>query len=113
MVINTIMHILEEIPREKLIDVFGYTTPNSREIEAYSDLMWRVSIKYRRNIKRTVLGSRVHGFMLELGYYRILDFQIRHGQIRFTNDSILGVAVISGLEQLLDGSDRSKTFYNV
>lgn len=113
MVINTIMHILEEIPREKLIEVFGYTTPNSREIEAYSDLMWRVSIRHRRNIKRTVLGSRVHGFMRDLGYYRILDFQVRDGQIRFSEEGILGVAVVSGLEQLLDGPNHSNPFYYV
>ena len=103
MVINSIMHILEELPRDKLIDIFGYSTPNSRELTAYSDLMWRASIKYRRDIKRTVLSSRVHGFMRELGYYRILDFQIREGQIRFTEEGILGVAVVSGLDNLLSG----------
>ena len=102
------MSILDDLPRERLIEVFGYTTPRSREIEAYSDLMWGSSIKYRRDMKRTVLPSRVHGFMRELGYYQILDFQIRYGQIRFTEEGILGVAVVSGLDKLLvDPLDES------
>lgn len=95
------MHNISDIPRERLIEIFGYATPVKRELDAYSDMIWRNSIHYRRDIKRSIVPSRVHGFMRELGYYQILDFQIRQGQIRFTEEGILGVAVVSGLDELL------------
>lgn len=96
------MYTLEELPRNKIIDIFGYPTPNKRELEAYSDLLWKSSLPHRRNIKRTVIRTRVHMFMKDLGYYQLLDFQIRDRQIRFTEASVLSMAIVAGLDELLD-----------
>lgn len=106
------MGILEDLPRDRLIEVFGYATPRNREIEAYSDMVWRSSIKYRRNIRRTVMRSRVHGFMRDLGYYQILDFQIRDGQIRFSDEGTMGVAIVSGLDILVDNSPNTLGYWD-
>lgn len=97
------MHFYDDIPIDRLIEIFGHGNPKQRELQAYSDLLWRDSIKYRRNIKRTIIRSRVYTFMREIGCYQLLDFQIRDQQIRFTNEGILSIAVIAGIDELLEG----------
>lgn len=89
------------IPPERLMEVFGHTRPKQTEVEAFKDMIWRQSVSHRRNIKRTILVRNVLVFMDDLGYYPILDFQIRERQIRFATDTLLAGAMLSGLHDFI------------
>lgn len=104
--------MLDDIPPNRILEVFGYTTPNNREIQAFSDMMWRKSLSHRRDIKRTILTHRIFGFMEDIGYYHILDFQIRERQIRFTEKDILANALLAGFNEFVIDPYKGEHFWS-
>jgi hypothetical protein len=89
------------IPQERLIEIFGHGRPNDREITAYKDMLWRQSVHYRRDIKRTILSHKIHLFLDDIGFYHIVDYQVRERQIRFAKEDILAHALLAGFEEFV------------
>jgi|SaaInlStandDraft_1057018.scaffolds.fasta_scaffold53977_4 hypothetical protein len=86
-----------DIPSERLLEVFGHTRPKQTEVEAFREMIWQHSISNERNIKRSVLVRNVSILMDDLGFYPILDYQIRERQIRFSAQPLLASALMGGL----------------
>lgn len=101
--INSIMEDLRSlnVPPERLLEIFGHTRPKQTEVEAFREMIWQHSIHHQRNIKRTVLVRNVLVLMDDLGFYPILDYQIRERQIRFVEQPLLASALIGGLHDFI------------
>ena len=95
-----------DIPSDRIMEVFGHTRPKRPEVEAFKKMMWRQSFCNRRNISRTVLVRNVLVFMDDIGYYPILDYQVRDRQIRFASETLLAGALMGGLGSFLSDIPR-------
>lgn len=93
--------MMYNIPQERIIEIFGHGRPNKHEIDAYKDMMWKHSLRYRRDIKRTIIPHRVHGFLDDIGFYSIVDYQIRERQVRFVKEEILAHALLAGFDEYI------------
>ena len=89
------------IPQERIIDIFGHGNPNPRELEAYSNMIWRQSVRYRRDLRRDILVRTVITFMDDIGFYSIFDYQIRERQIRFREPNLIATANMAGLHEFI------------
>ena len=94
------------IPPERIMEIFGHTRPKRPEVEAFKEMVWRQSFCNRRHIRRTVLVRNVLVFMDDIGYYPVLDYQVRERQIRFANETLLAGAIMSGLENFISDLPR-------
>lgn len=93
--------MLYNIPQERIIEIFGHGLPNNHEIEAYKDMMWRQSVYYRRDVKRTIIPHRIHEFLGDVGFYCIVDYQMRDRQVRFSRQESLAQALLSGFDDYI------------
>ena len=93
--------MLYNLPQDKIIEIFGHGFPKDHEIQAYKDMMWRQSVHYRRDIKRTIIPHRIPEFLDTVGLYTILDDQFRDRQVRFSREEILVQALLAGFDDFV------------
>jgi len=89
------------LPQDRIIEIFGHSYPNDREIDAYREMVWRQSVRYRRDLRRDILVRNVISLMDDIGFYIIFDYQIRERQIRFREEDFLATANMAGLYEFV------------
>lgn len=89
------------IPVDRIISVFGHGNPNPRELDAYKNMIWRQTVRYRKDIRRDILVREVMVFMDDLGFYNIFDYQIRERQIRFREQQLIAQANLAGFHEFI------------